>query len=79
MRSIRSQLQAAVHIMIRFGALVVGRRCVSERLEVPAYDAPAIGVKADQWETQLLLVGRIAVRLLRTSHMELGLMSPAAL
>ena len=66
--------------MIRFGALVAGRWYVSERPEVPAYDTPAIGAKAGQWETQQLLVGRIAVRRLRTSHrefeMELGLMSP---
>ena len=43
-------------------------------------DDPAIGAKAGQWETQQLLVGRIAVQRLRTSHMELGmelgLMSP---
>ena len=37
--------------------MAAGRWYVNERLEVPAYDSPAIGAEAGQCESQTLLIG----------------------
>ena len=59
----------------RSGSLITDRWYFSEWLTVEAYDDPAIGAKPGQCETQTLSVGRIAVRLLPTGHMELGILT----